>query len=262
VSEQERLRHYLLGTLQEAETEEIETRLLMDEGLHERLELEQDALVEGHLRGTLAPSERAAFAARVEASPALREALAQARLLHERLAPPSPRPAAFSPWLALAAALLLGAAAWWWLAGAPSDPGSAAVPSTAPTVAPSAPPRGVPPTAAPAPPSSAVASLTLSRGQVMAGGEAESVVLGTAARLVVELVLEAPVTRRYAAELWSESGRSLWRAESLSANGQEGTVTADLPAGLFTPGRYRLELAPLTPEGRGGATPYYFEVRR
>ena len=261
MSDRERLRGYVLGLLSEAEAEEVETRLMVDEDLHERVELEQDAVVEAHVRGALVPAEEAAFSARLAADAALRQTVARSRLLYERLRAPSRAGVAPARWLALAALLLLGLASWWWLSRPPAQPGTAGRPSSAPTLTPSGAPRPQPTASETSP--ARVATLTLSPGQAMAGAAVERVALDPASkRLVLELVLEGPVARRYGAELWSASERPLWRAGEVAADVGEGTVTVELPAERLAAGHYRLELFPLTAQGRGPARPYHFEVRR
>ena len=262
MSEQERLRGYLLGTLPAADGEALEQQLLVDEELNERLDLAQDALVEAHLRGTLPAADRSAFDARAAANPELAAALRHARLLYERLGPRAAGSSLRPFWLAAAALALLGGASWWWLARVPAVPRSAAVPSAAPTVIPSAAPTAGPGTVSPAPPVD-MAALTLSPGQVMAGSATERVVLGPSVRrLRIELVVDGPVAPAYAGELWNESERSVWRAEGLRSSA-EGVVAVTLPADLLRPGRYRLDLSLLLRTGgRGAPTPYFFEIGR
>jgi hypothetical protein len=257
VSDQERLRSYALGTLSGPECEELEARLLVDEELHERLELLEDALVEDYLAGALAEGDRAPFEARLARTPQLREHLGHARLLRERLTRTSPA-AAHRYWpAALAALLLLAAGALLWRVRPPAStttlPRSArATPAASPAALRPAP--GHTP-AQPAP----MASLTLSPGQTMSEGEDARITLAPATEVLrLDLVLEDPLAPDYTAELTSESGSRVWRRAGVRADA--GVMTLSVPAAGLAAGRYRLELSP--PGGSPAARSlYYFEVR-
>jgi hypothetical protein len=259
VTDQERLRSYVLGTLSEGEAEELERRLLVDEELHERLEMEQDALVEAHVRGTLSPADGAQLEARMRASPALAEHVRQERLLHQRLAPAAARARVRSYWPAAAAALLLVAAATWWWQARPAEAPDTAAGSPSPAPAPPSPAGPV----SPAPPAAVeVVSLTLSPGQTMSGGSPDGVALAPGIqRVQLELVLDPPVAAAYAVVIRSERERLIWRDERAQPNSVDATLTLAIPARVLAPGRYRLELAPAGTIA-SDRTLYYFEVAR
>ncbi|HEV2765593.1 MAG TPA: hypothetical protein VGV38_21600 [Pyrinomonadaceae bacterium] len=61
IDEEGLLRNYLMGDLDEATREQVEERLLGDDGFAERLSAAQDALLDDYVFGTLAPGERESF---------------------------------------------------------------------------------------------------------------------------------------------------------------------------------------------------------
>jgi hypothetical protein len=123
-TDDELLRSYLLGKLQEPEADRLEQRLLAEDDLFDLLESLEAELLAAASRGELAPAERERVFRRLASSPQGGERLALAqslnRLADERLAPVVPlhRPAAASKpvfqWTALAAAALLATAGLFW----------------------------------------------------------------------------------------------------------------------------------------------------
>lgn len=123
-TDDELLRGYLLGRLQEPEADRLEQRLLAEDDLFDLLEALEAELLAAGSRGELAPAERERVFRRLASSPQGRERLALAqslnRLADERLAPVVPlhrRAAASKPvfqWTALAAAALLATAGLIW----------------------------------------------------------------------------------------------------------------------------------------------------
>jgi hypothetical protein len=255
VSDHDRLRGYLLGELSESEAEELEQRLLVDEDLAQRLDLEQDALVEAHLRSALSPAESARLEKRARSNPELQRHLHHAGLLYRRLAPVALHPPARRRWAAAAAVLLAAGAAWWLQVRSPAAPRGAAGPPVAP--------RSVAPSTPASPPHPVrTASLTLSPGQTMAEAGADVVAPAPGVtRLHLELLLEPPLARAYAVELWDESDREVWRKGRSAPAVRAGALIVEVPVERLPPGRYRLELAPEGASSSDRAT-YYFEVRR
>jgi hypothetical protein len=121
------LARYLLGQLSAPEQERIEQDYVADAGLQERLDLVEDDLIDGYVRGRLAAADRAAFEEHFLNSPRRRERLAFARAWQQFVSalPPSlpatPHPAVTAArrpsrgpvvWL-LAAMLLLAVGSLW-----------------------------------------------------------------------------------------------------------------------------------------------------
>ena len=128
-TDDELLRSYLLGRLQEPEADRLEQRLLAEDDLFDLLEALEAELLAAASRGDLAPAERERVFRRLASSPQGRERLALAQSLNrladerradERLAPVVPlhRRAAASKrvfqWTALAAAALLATVGLVW----------------------------------------------------------------------------------------------------------------------------------------------------
>jgi hypothetical protein len=130
MTDDELLRSYLLGKLQEPEADRLEQRLLAEDDLFDLLEALEAELLAAASRGELAPAERERVLRRLASSPQGRERLALAqslnRLSNEQRAdkhlapvmPFAPRVAASKPvfqWTALAAAGVLAAAGLFWV---------------------------------------------------------------------------------------------------------------------------------------------------
>lgn len=79
MKDDEILRHYLLGALDEEQVDEIEQRLLADGDLFELAEAVEGDLLAAAARGDLAPEERGRVLRRLAASPAGRARLALSR---------------------------------------------------------------------------------------------------------------------------------------------------------------------------------------
>jgi hypothetical protein len=256
VSDLDRLRRYALGLVPEEGAEDLEQRLLVDEDLHQQLELIEDALVEDYVAGAMAGTDRATFETRLARDPRLAEHARHAALLRERLATRSPRPAWARYWLAAVLVLAVSALLWRLATIAPAPRRDAHAPPP-----PSATPTPADPRASERP-ATAVVSLTLSPGQTMSD-DADSVLTlpSAAATLRLELMIEGIPVPAYTAELLREDGGRAWRQEDVRADAAQRVATVELPAAGLAAGRYRLELSP-----RGGRPasplPYYFEVRR
>ncbi len=271
MTDTDRLRQYVLGALSEADREELETRLLEDHVLHEQLELAEDALVEGYLRGMLPASERAAFEARLASNLVLAEEVRCAGILRDGLAGRTApgegagatrsRPAVYG--MAVAALLLLALGLWLWPgrpAPSPLTAGGGASPRPSPLATASPGPESGPPGSEPP---AAVAALTLSAGQAMAGGAIASVAVDPGiGRLRLTLVLEEPIATTYAAEVWNDANQRLWRKDGLRPDRRQASLSVMVPAARLPAGRYRLELAPEGSADPIDRIPYHFTVRR
>lgn len=134
-SDEELVRSYLLGELQEEEAERAEGRLLAEDELFELAEAVEGDLLAAAARGELTPAEKEKVERRLAASPAGRERQALARLLNQaanRAARPRPQtqdPTPTAPvvpfprrstaasslrWMALAAGLAAAAGLSWY----------------------------------------------------------------------------------------------------------------------------------------------------
>jgi hypothetical protein len=169
-TDDELLRSYLLGKLQEPEADRLEQRLLAEDDLFDLMEALEAELLAAGSRGELAPAERKRVFRRLAFSPQGRERLALAqslnRLADERrddehlppVMPFAPRPAASKPvfqWTALAAAGVLAAAGLFWVVQQTDHGGSSTPVIVVERPAPARPdplPPAVPKKAEPAPP--------------------------------------------------------------------------------------------------------------
>lgn len=82
-SEEQLLRHYLLGDVSEAERTQMEDRLFADDEFHEHLLALKSELADEYVRGELSATERARFAQRFLPSEAGRQRVAFARAMHD-----------------------------------------------------------------------------------------------------------------------------------------------------------------------------------
>lgn len=148
----ELLRYYVLGALTEAEQARLEEECFSDPARQQELWAVFDEMAEQFLQGELAPTEAQKFAARLQASPLLRERVANLHaLLHTvaaRTPPPTPpaqatRSSRWMNWFAwpawqaglAATALLLALGVAWWSRNpaSPVQEIAQAQPSGAPT---------------------------------------------------------------------------------------------------------------------------------
>jgi hypothetical protein len=140
----ELLRWYLLGKLNETESDVVERRLLMDDELFELAQAVEDDLLAAGARGELAPEDRQAISRRLAASPRGQARLAVAEglnaLANGATATKAMRQAVVVPFLrqsrrqtptfraaAMAAGLFLALAGGAWLALQTAHPGEAVV---------------------------------------------------------------------------------------------------------------------------------------
>jgi hypothetical protein len=140
----ELLRWYLLGKLNETESDVVERRLLMDDELFELAQAVEDDLLSAGARGELAPEDRQAISRRLAASPRGQARLAVAEglnaLANGATATKAMRQAVVVPFLrqpprqtptfraaAMAAGLFLALAGGAWLALQTAHPGEAVV---------------------------------------------------------------------------------------------------------------------------------------
>ena len=153
-TDDELLRSYLLGALQEPEAEDLEARLLADDDLFDLMEALEAELLAAASRGELAPAERERVLRRLASSPEGRERLALARSLNTladetvpNVVPFRPRTAGPKPafqWAALAAAGLLAATGLFWFTQQNPQSGDFAPPNVTESTAPASPVGPVP----------------------------------------------------------------------------------------------------------------------
>ena len=252
------LRRYLLGRLEEEETERVDRQILTEEQALEALEEAEDDLIEDYLDGSLDPEERAAFEDHFLAASAHRQSLDCARIVREHmLREPAPvrhfRPRPTLVWIgAVAALLLIGL----WLA-LPSVPHpepaqQAATPTTVPAAVLPPVPEATPSAAVPSsPPAPVRVAATLVVSRQMAEGDGDPTLVrwrrGEAEVRIDIAFLEGAVTyRRLAARLLRE-GRVVHEWKGLRP---QTDVTLVLPTQQLTPGAYTLVLSGSDPEGQ------------
>ena len=153
-TDDELLRSYLLGALQEPEAEDLEARLLADDDLFDLMEALEAELLAAASRGELAPAERERVLRRLASSPEGRERLALARSLNTmadenvpNVVPFRPRTAGPKPafqWAALAAAGLFAAVGLSWFNQQKPNGGDVAPPVAHERPAPASPVQPVP----------------------------------------------------------------------------------------------------------------------
>lgn len=291
--DQNRLRHFLLGALPEAEREAIEDRLLDDADLFTALTEAEDDLIEEFARGELTPEERAQLERGLLSLPAMRRRAELLRTLQVSVRtsdqPPilEPKPSFFASrfwrFAAVAGALIVLAGAAWWLIRArvsaprrqdpvtagvnqPATPTPSAVPLPVNTPAPE--PTGgtkLPPVneneVPPPPTQPTVATLVLIGGMTRGEGVGAVLELDPEVTVVqIELTLESTDYRQYRASLFDENGRQLWRSGVIRPRGT--AVTIGIPGSLFSAGDYRIKLEGLAGSQFISVDNYVFQVHQ
>jgi hypothetical protein len=261
MSDTQQLRSYVLGTLAEERTEDLEARLLVDDALSEALELVEDELVEAYVRNTLDPAERALFEARLATKPLLAESVHYAGIVRERMlrdAPPARVSGRLAALLATAAILVLGVGlALRQLRPQPAPP----IRSEGPAIA--SPQPGTPSPfqgmTRETPVPRRIAALSLSPGRTMTAAATPTVSLAAGIDLLrVELAVEDALAEAYTVQLWSDKGALLWRKDRVRPT--RDAVVVEVPATTLAPGEYRLDLSP-SGSDPDDAIPYYFAMR-
>jgi hypothetical protein len=273
VSDQDRYRRFLLGTLPEAERQALENRFVDDDESFASLSAAEDDLVEEYARGELAPDERALFEKGLLSVPAIRRRAELLRTLQARLERTEPdliigrkRSFLFQGFWRFAAVagavVLLAGVAWWWLRGRSGDaptapravtagvnqpaplPPSTPAPTNPPVPVPTGGTKPTPPTnenTAPLPVQPTIATLVLVGGMTRGGGGATLLELAPQTDAVrIELTLETNDYPQYRATLYDENSRQIWRSGPTPARGP--AVAISLPGRLLRAGDYRIKL--------------------
>ena len=277
-TDDELLRSYLLGELQEPEAEDLEARLLADDDLFDLLESLEADLLDAASRGELAPAEMERVLRRLASSPEGRERLALARSLHTlaneaapNVVPFRPRPKPAFQWAALAAAGLLAATGLFWFTQQNPQGGDFAPPIVTESTAPASPVGPVPqepvppvasapeaPEPSPAPdrlvrpeegaaiqqaePVKAVFALALTA--LRGAEETETFRLASNAEVAeIQVDLEGlEDSGTFQAAVRSKDKGTIWEKRGLKAQRLDwGTaLVLDIPAERLTPGRYEI----------------------
>ena len=259
---------FLLGTLPEAEHEDVEQRLFGDDRLQGELEVTTDDLIHAYLAGTLPPAARTAFEGHFLASPDHRERLTFLSALVEatgRVAAPG-REARRRPWaLAAAAVLATMAALLAFLALGRAGGPRQAVTSPRPTVTtPSLPlPEATRSPIGPTPPGEQDAGEPVRLVQLAKSPRRDpaEVLLTPATRTVrleVPVALQAP---SYDVALKDGRGREAWRAEGLVPSAFDRPLVLSVPAEVFESGDYVLSIEGEVLRGETDAPPLEHRLR-
>lgn len=253
------LRAYLLGTLSDEATAALEARYFDDDTLRERLEREEETLVEDYADGRLDPVARVAFERQLAASPARRQQARIVRGLVQRAASlpaPAPTPAGSSrrfawEWLAAAAAAAAVVAGVRWTR---HDAPVAETGAPAPVITPA---PGPPATGTPTPPSAMVA-ITLVAGATRAGGSAGRVELPPDAGLTIRLRYPGAQWAGRAVTIRDVDSGTRWHGSATrrtDADDRSVAAVVSVPPGTLTRGDYVVAVA-----GRADAQ-FFLSVR-
>jgi len=272
----EQLVRYLIGSLDEQDTERFDELSISDDEFAGRLRAVENDLIDAHARGELSSETRARFETHYLSRPGKmeRRRFAEAWTLrqHRAVSASVPRPGSgFSdrparrPWvwpLAAAAAVVLAVLGYVVLVR--SNPSSRE--SQVPTSVATEPPKSVPQgpgsgSTGPLPAPIAIVLMPSTRGT----GEIPSVSIGTdSTEVEVSLVLDGDDFPTYDVALKDfGSDRILWHRAGLtsSSSGADRIVVAAIDATLLKPQRYTLELSGRRASGRSEViTSYPFRV--
>jgi len=228
------LRQYLLGTLNEEQVDEIERRLLADGELFELAEAVEGDLLAAAARGDLSPAERGRVLRRLAASPAGRDRLALARgLASLGREPVSAEVVVFQllrrpgvPAAAMAASLAFVAGGLWVATQFPI-----LVPGTRHEI------RS---------PVKAVFSLALSTVRSSGGGLPRLEISQGTSQVEIRLPLDqGERSTSFAATLQNAStGEQIRREERIAAKSVDGerTIVLSVPSAELSPGKYEIEI--------------------
>ncbi len=245
-----KLRGYLLGSLSEEESAELELRYFSDDALYEELLAEETEILDAWTSGALPEDERRRFERFLETSPRLRKRAALANSLLRLERPPRSR-VPLAP-LLLAAGIVLAVGSLWVVRstqrGSPAAEVAVSRESPVPAVVPSA----VPP-AAGIPRDAHVVSFVLAAGLTRGASAVPlaAVPHGTTA-VELRLLLEADEHPVYSAEVRTAAG-----AEVLTRGGLRARVEKGRRIGRPGDSRPQLSLrgVPPDPERRKAARP-------
>lgn len=275
----DRLVQYLIGSLDEQETERFDELSISDDAFADRLRIVEDDLVDAYATGELSSEVRARFEAHYLTLPGKQDRIrfAEALALRQRQGAPtrstesrfasSGRPAMRSfVWPLVAAASIAIAVVGYVLLQRSSQPGPSRQPA-APSVStePAAPePRGRASGSTPAPPRRApVAIVLMPSTRRAAEPPTLSIPRGTPT-VEVSLVLEGDDFPTYGVTLKDAgSDRVRWKGTGLraSSSGADRIVLVSLDPELLKPQHYTLDLSGVRPSGRSEViTSYPFRV--
>jgi hypothetical protein len=274
----QRLIHYLLGTLTADEAEELDELSMTDEDFAGRLRVVEDDLVDAYARGDLDAGARTRFESRYLAVPGAHERLrfAEAFEIHQkRGASPAPARAVPLPtasrrlpmWaLAAAASIVLAVASYVLLQRTTARPAQTEVPPGVVKSQPGPPTVETPTAPAPTQADESVIAMVLmppTRGP----GESAALTLPRGATTVeIRLTLESDDFKGYEVVLKDlKTDRALWRSPRLqsTASAADRVVPVRIDAARLNSERYTLDLIGYRGEGRGEViTSYTFRVIR
>lgn len=270
----EQLVRYLIGSLDEHDTERFDELSISDDEFVERLRVVENDLIDAHARGELSSDMRARFEAHYLSRPGKLERIRFAEvwaLRQSRATSPGPEPSyrparRTSVWpLAAAAAIvivvlgyvLLGRSK---LSAPPAQPAPPAVATERPTPESPGPAPG---STTPMPPPAPVAIVLMPSTRGTREIPTLSIPVGATA-VEVRLVLDGDDFPTYDVALKNfEGDRALWNAVGLrsSASGEERIVVVTIDPRLLKPQRYTLELSGHRASGRSEViTSYAFRV--
>jgi hypothetical protein len=261
------IRPYLLGTLVEAEQQQLEESLLTSDELFEELLVAEDELIDEYLAGQLTDSDRERFEQRFLSTPERMQKLRFARAFKRHVTAASrespassaddPQPAFWKRWLttflhtqspalnfSLATVLmLLVGGGLWIMTRSYREPQIAA--------------NG-------GPHSSSSFPLTLTPGVVRDAGEMKRVLIPTGVEAVqVRLELATADYESYRAMLLTDEGQEVFTGDKLRAEitGGGKFVVFSLPAKLLKQSDYQVRLSGVTADGNlEDVGRYYFRV--
>lgn len=270
-----RLRRYILGTLPEEESAEIERRYFSDGSFFEELLAEENEILDAYASGDLSGEERRRFESLMKSSSRLRKRAAFAETLLRLERRPGRRGLVAA--LLLAATVVLALGSMWIVRESRRRPVAGEVAVNRPEPALVAPVSTAPPAAAT--PSRAAASRTPGAGRpdprlavfVLAAGLTRNAsdltpvsIPGSAERVELDLPLEADEHPAYSVNLQSAAGADVLTRHGLHARGKNGgrLVAFEVPAGRLPSGDYLVTLSGERPPGPAEALgEYAFRVK-
>jgi len=232
--DEERLKRYLLGELDQQEALELERKYLADDGLCEQLEMAAAELCDQYVGRELSLEHARRFETTFLSSPRRRELLRLSQDLHRAARPiPAPSTVPASPaWLSRVAALLVATlGVGWWVTGRLDRPPALPSPRSSPAVT-----------------GAGQVTATLLPGLHRTSDRAPRVVVPLGSALVeVDAYIEAPpafAPEDGLAVLRSAAGAEVWRGEPLTLRRlpPDAVVRLRFPAADLRPGQYVLTL--------------------
>ncbi len=251
-----RLRRYLLGTLPEEESAEVERRYFADGSFFEELLAEENEVLDAYASGDLSGEERRRFESLLQSSSRLRKRAAFAETLLRLERRPGRRGLVAA--LLLAATVVLALGSMWVVRESRRRPVAGEVAVNRPAQALVAPVSTAPPAAAT--PSPAANGRTPGAGRpdprivvfVLAAGLTRNAsdltpvsIPGSAEGVELDLPLEADEHPAYSVSLQTATGADVLTRYGLRARGKNGgrLVAFEVPAGRLSSGDYLVTLS-------------------